>query len=155
MKFSHSIMVVLAASAVATTAAWAADTLTEDMPQAIDGVETVCDGVSIENRQDAKWRAYGLRMEFVGKGGQYLGGQTVSVKGNEHDISVQCKGPWVLMKLPAGSYHISADVPDAGHKEMNVRVPPSGQQVAMFVFPNAGGVVTRPDGRRDLVASAK
>jgi hypothetical protein len=59
------------------------------------------------------------------------------------------------MKLPAGLYHISADVPDAGHKEMNVRVPPSGQQVAMFVFPNAGGVVTRPDGRRDLVASAK
>ena len=153
MKFSHSIMAVLAASAMATTAALAAETLTEDMPKAIDGVETVCDGVSIENRNDAKWRAYPLRMEFVGKGGQYLGGQTVSVKGNEHDISVQCKGPWVLMKLPAGSYHISADVPDAGHKEMNVQVPANGQRVAMFVFPNAGGVVTRPDGRRDLVAS--
>ena len=144
MKFSHSIMAILAASVVATTAVLAQETLTEDTPKAIDGVETVCDGTSIENRADSKWRAYSLRMEFVGKGGQYLGGQTVNVKGNEHEISVQCKGPWVLMKLPAGSYHLSADVPDAGHKEMNVQVPANGQRVAMFVFPNAGGEVTRP-----------
>src|SRR5689334_23069072 len=36
MKFSHTIMTVLAASAVATTAALAAETLTEDTPKAID-----------------------------------------------------------------------------------------------------------------------
>jgi hypothetical protein len=153
MKFSHSIMAALAASAIVTTAALAQETLMEDMPKAIDGVETVCDGVSIENRNDSKWRAYALRMEFVGKGGQYLGGQTVNVKGNEYDISVQCKGPWVLMKLPAGSYHLSADVPEAGHKEMNVLVPANGQRVAMFVFPNAGGEVSRP-AAGPLVASA-
>ena len=144
MKFWQSAMAVLTASTLATTAAWAAEKLTEEMPKAIDGVETVCDGVTIDNRNDPKWRAYSLRMEFVGKGGQYLGGETVSVKGEEHDVSVTCQGPWVLMKLPAGSYHVSADVPDAGHKEMNVRVPASGQHVAMFVFPNAGGEITRP-----------
>ena len=66
----------------------------------------------------------------------------MSLKGDELDVSVHCKGPWVLMKLPAGSYHMSADVPDAGHKEMNVRVSASGQHVVIFSFPNAGGEIT-------------
>ena len=143
MKLSQSAAAVLAAMALATTAALAAETLTEDMPKAIDGIETVCDGTTIANRNDPKWKAYSLRMEFAGKGGQYLGGETVSLKGEELDISVTCEGPWVLMKLPAGSYHVSADVPDAGHKEMNIRVPASGQHVVLFSFPNAGGEITR------------
>lgn len=153
MKFSHSAMAVLAASALATTAALAAEKLIEEMPKAIDGVETVCDGITIENRNDPKWRAYSLRMEFAGKGGQYLGGETVSVKGEEIDVSVTCQGPWVLMKLPAGSYHVSADVPDAGHKEMNVRVSASGQHVAVFSFPNAGGEITKPVGAPRVAAN--
>jgi hypothetical protein len=144
MSFKQSAMAVLTVSAFATTAALAAEKLTEEMPKTIDGVETVCDGVTIANRNDPKWRAYSLRMEFAGKGGQYLGGETVNVRGEEIDVSVTCQGPWVLMKLPAGSYHVSADVPDAGHKEMNVRVPASGQHVALFSFPNAGGEITRP-----------
>ena len=144
MKLVQSAAAVLAAAALASTAALAADELTNNEPKAIDGIETVCDGISLNDRNEPKWRAYSLRMEFAGKGGQYLGGETVSVKGNEIDVSVTCQGPWVLMKLPAGSYRISADVPDAGHKEMNVRVPASGQAVAMFSFPNAGGEITRP-----------
>jgi len=146
MKFSQSTMAVLAASVLATTAALAAENLAEDMPKTIDGVETVCDGTTLANRNDPKWKAYSLRLEFAGKGGQYLGGQTVSVKGQELDVTVTCQGPWVLMKLPAGSYHVSADVPDAGHKEMNLRVPASGQHVAVFSFPNAGGEITKPVG---------
>ena len=143
MNYAQSTMAILVVSALATTAALAAEKLIEDTPKAIDGIETVCDGITIANRNDPKWRAYSLRMEFAGKGGQYLGGETVSVKGEELDVSVTCQGPWVLMKLPAGSYHISADVPDAGHQEMNVRVSANGQHVAMFSFPNAGGEVTR------------
>jgi len=143
MNYAQSTMAILVVSALATTAALAAEKLIEDTPKAIDGIETVCDGITIANRNDPKWRAYSLRMEFAGKGGQYLGGETVSVKGEELDVSVTCQGPWVLMKLPAGSYHISADVPDAGHKEMNVRVSANGPHVAMFSFPNAGGEVTR------------
>lgn len=143
MKLVQSTAAVLAAAALASTAALAEE-LTNNEPKAIDGIETVCDGISLNDRNEPKWRAYTLRMEFAGKGGQYLGGETVSLKGNEIDVSVTCQGPWVLMKLPAGSYHISADVPDAGHKEMNVRVPASGQAVAMFSFPNAGGEITKP-----------
>jgi hypothetical protein len=153
MKFPQTAVAALAASAFAATVALAQEKLTEDMPKAIDGIETACDGTTIANRNDPKWRAYSLRLEFAGKGGQYLGGETVTVKGGEIDLSVQCQGPWVLMKLPAGSYHVSADVPDAGHKEMNVRVPARGQQVVLFSFPNAGGEITRPTSQPRVAAA--
>ena len=144
MKLVQSTAAVLAVAALASTAALAAEELTNNEAKAIYGIETVCDGSSLNDRNDAKWRSYSLRIEFTGKGGQYLGGQTVNLKGNELDVSVTCKGPWTLMKLPAGSYHLSADVPDAGHKEMNVRVPRNGQAVVMVHFPNAGGEITKP-----------
>jgi hypothetical protein len=152
MRFPHLTMAVLAASAFATTAVLAADDLTESMPKVIDGVETVCDGITIDNRNDAKWRDYSLRLEFAGKGGQYLGDETVKVSGHQIDVSVNCKGPWVLMKLPAGSYHVSADVPDAGHKEMNVKIG-GGQSVVVFSFPNAGGEISKPAELLPRVAS--
>ncbi len=144
MKLAQSTAAVLAAAALASTAALAADELTNNEPKAIDGIETVCDGISLNDRNDPKWRAYSLRLEFAGKGGQYLGGEMVTVTGNELDVSVHCQGPWVLMKLPAGSYHVSADVPDAGHKELNVRVPARGQAVVVVSFPNAGGEISKP-----------
>jgi hypothetical protein len=144
MRLLHSTTAALAAAALASSAALAAEKLANNEPQAIDGIQTVCDGISLNDRDDPKWGSYSLRLEFAGKGGQYLGGETVSLTGNEIELSVQCQGPWVLMDLPAGSYHVSADVPDAGHKEMNVRVPTSGQAVVVFSFPNAGGEITRP-----------
>jgi len=144
MKLVHSTAAVLAAAALVSTAALAAEKLTNNEPKAIDGIETVCDGISLNDRNDPKWRSYSLRVEFTGKGGQYLGDEMVTLTGDELDISVHCQGPWVLMKLPAGSYHMSADVADAGHKEMNVRVPASGQAVVVFSFPNAGGEITKP-----------
>ena len=144
MKLAQSTAAVLAVAALASTAALAAEELTNNEPKAIDGIETVCDGVSLNDRNDPKWRGYSLRLEFTGKGGQYLGGETVTSRATSSTSRCQCKGPWVLMKLPAGSYHMSADVPDAGHKEMNVRVPASGQAVVMVHFPNAGGEITKP-----------
>ena len=73
MNHAQSTMAILVVSALATTAALAAEKLIEDTPKAIDGIETMCDGITIANRNDAKWKAYSLRLEFAGKGGQYLG----------------------------------------------------------------------------------
>jgi hypothetical protein len=144
MKIVHATAAAIAAVTLAATAALSQEALDHNVPQTIDGVEVMCDGSSLNDRKDGDSRGYTLRLEVVGKGGQYLGGETVSVKGNEYDVSVTCKGPWVVMKLPAGTYQVAADVPDAGQKEMTVRVPGSGQQVVMINFPNAGGEITRP-----------
>ena len=144
MKISHTTKVLLFASAFGIAPALAAEPLIPDQPTMIDGIETVCSGTSLANRTEPQWRAYTFRLEFVGKGGQYLGNEQIRVTGNEFDVSVQCKGPWMSMKLPAGSYHIAADVEAAGHMEMNVRVPASGQRVVTMRFPNAGGEVSKP-----------
>ena len=143
MKIPHITKALLLASAFGIAPALSAETLIPDQPMMIDGIETVCTGTSLANRQDPKWRAYTLRVEFVGKGGQYLGDEQIRVTGNEFDVTVQCQGPWMSMKLPSGTYHIAADVAAAGHMEMNVRVPASGHRVVIMRFPNAGGEVTK------------
>jgi hypothetical protein len=109
-----------------------------DQPKTIDGVETVCTGGSGDARADPKWRDYPVRFEFVGKDGQYLGDEMVTVTGNGHTVTVHCEGPWVLMKLPKGSYHVATDVADAGHKDMTIRAP--GHVVMRF--PDAGGQIS-------------
>lgn len=141
MKSAH-IAAILAASVVAAGAALAQSNSPKDgQPMTISGVETVCTGTTTDVRADPQWRAYPFHLEVAGKDGQYLGDEKVTVSGNGHSVSVQCSGPWVLMKLPAGSYKVSLDVPEAGHKDVTMQVP--GRTVVHFG--NAGGEVT-PDG---------
>jgi hypothetical protein len=136
---------ILFASTVALGSAMAqSETPKDEQPMTIHGVETVCTGTTTEVRADPQWRAYAFHLEVAGKDGQYLGDEKVTVSGNGHSVSVQCSGPWVLMKLPAGSYNVSMDVPEAGHKDVTIRVP--GRTVVHF--PNAGGE-TAPNGRTD------
>ncbi len=112
----------------------------DDQPMTVNGVQTVCTGTTTDVRADPKWRAYGFHLEVAGKDGQYLGDEKVSVTGNGMSVSVQCGPPWVLMKLPAGSYHVSVDVPDGGHRDLTMRVP--GRTVVHF--PNGGGEASPP-----------
>ena len=116
--------------------------LPENQPETINGIQTACTGVTTDVRSDPQWRSYSLRLEFAGSGGQYLGDETVNVSGNGQSVSVNCGGPWVAMMLPPGTYHVSADVADAGHRDMTIHVP---AHVVMH-FPNAGGAA-QPSGR--------
>jgi len=135
---ASAVLTLLAAGlAVAQT-----QTPADDQPTTINGIETVCTGTTVDNRADPQWRAFGFHLEFAGKGGQYLGDEQVNVSGNGHSVSVKCGGPWVLMKLPAGMYHVTADVPDGGHRDFSMRVP--GHMV--LHFPGGGGEVV-PSGQ--------
>ena len=112
-----------------------------DQPMKISGVETVCTGASEGARTDRRWQAYPTRLEFAGKGGQYLGDENVTITGHGKNVSVYCAGPWVLMKLPKGTYKLSTDVVGVGHKNMTIHVP--GRVVVRF--PEGGGQVTKSD----------
>ena len=134
---------ILFAGALGAGAALAqSETPKDEQPMTISGVETVCTGTTTDVRADPQWRAYPFHLEVAGKDGQYLGDEKVTVTGNGHSVSVQCSGPWVLMKLPAGSYKVSLDVPEGGHKDVTMQVP--GRTVVHF--PNAGGEVG-PNGK--------
>jgi hypothetical protein len=134
---------VLLSSFISCVGGALADDVALDQPMTVDGVETACTGITSDVRADPKWRIYSLKIEFVGKNGQYLGDEQVNVSGNGQSILVHCEGPWALMKLPKGSYHIAIDVADVGHKEMTARLPASGQTHIIVRYPNAGGEVDR------------
>jgi hypothetical protein len=116
-----------------------------DQPFDVNGTEVVCTGIDSDSRHDPRWPAYPLKLEFAGAGGQYLGEERVTVTGNGVDVNVRCKGPWVLLRVPAGSYSIHAEAANAGAKNLTVNVTGRGQTRAMVVFPQAGGQTT-PEG---------
>jgi hypothetical protein len=111
----------------------------ESQPATINGVETVCTGTTTDVRADPQWRAYPFHLEFAWNTGEYLGDEQVTVTGNGRSVSVQCKGPWVLMKLPSGTYSVSADVPEGGHRNFSMHVP--GHMVLQFPHGAAPGQV--------------
>jgi len=138
MKTLYIPLILAAATLSAGTAFAQSDTLQDEQTMTVAGVETACTGTSLEVRSDPRWAAYPFHLEVAGKDGQYLGDEKVTVTGNGHSVSVQCSGPWVLMKLPSGSYHVSLDVPEGGHRDLTMHVP--GKTVVHF--PGGGGEVT-------------
>ena len=142
MRFRHKTAILFATLVVPVAGMAQTPALTEDQPMMVNGIETVCTGTTTDVRADPMWRAYSFHLEFAGRDGQYLGDETVNVSGNGHSVSVRCGGPWVLMKLPSGTYNVSTDVPEAGHRDLTVHTP--GRVV--LHFPNAGGEET-PSGK--------
>jgi hypothetical protein len=85
-----------------------------------------------------------LKLEFAGAAGQYLGEEHLTLSGNGVNVNVRCKGPWILMKVPPGSYSGHATV-TGGSKSFTVNVSGRGQTRLVVSFPNTGGSVT-PEG---------
>jgi hypothetical protein len=87
------------------------DRLAPDAPTKIAGVESVCTGVGLDARQDARWGNYSLKVEIAGPGGQYLGDEHLVLRQSGKDLlTLTCDGPWVLFQLPAGRYEVEARV---------------------------------------------
>ena len=143
MRLARYATAFLFASAVGAGTALAEE-LPSDQPMTVGGIETVCTGTTLDTRTNPLWQDYSLRLEFVGAAGQYLGDETVTVTGNGQSVEVHCSDPWVLMKLPRGTYKIGTDVGEAGHRDLTARVPESGQAHIIVRFPNAGGEVASP-----------
>jgi len=135
MRFAPKVAVLLAGLAGTGMAYAQSSSPPDGQPTDINGVQSVCTGVTTDTRMNPAWKDYSLRLEFAGHGGQYLGDETVNVTGNGQNLSVHCGGPWVLMMLPPGTYRVAANVADAGEKTVTVHVP--GKVVVRF--PDAGG----------------
>lgn len=142
MKLASKTAFLLAGLAASGVAYAQSNTLSDGQPMDVNGVQSVCTGVTSDTRINPEWKNYSLRLEFAGQAGQYLGDETVNVSGHGENLSVHCRGPWVLMMLPPGTYHVAVDVADAGHKDITVHVP--GHVVVRF--PGAGGAEA-PTGR--------
>jgi hypothetical protein len=145
--FAYAAMAVLAVSGGAVPLGALAQIeapppLPFDTPKQLRDFEAVCTGIGSDARNDPRWAEYPLRVEVVGTAGQYLGQAQVTVsKGEENLVSVGCGGPWVLFRLPPGSYEVSVDV-NGTTKSGRVNVGTKGQARILIRFPDIGGALS-------------
>src|SRR5215469_15324596 len=87
-----------------------ADPMPMDNPVTLNGIETVCTGIA-DSKDDPRWKAYPIRIEFSNGGAQYLAGAHVSLdEGGRMLTSLDCPASWVLFKLEPGTYTVTASM---------------------------------------------
>lgn len=109
-----------------------------DSPVSMRAMEAVCTGIGADARNNPRWSTYPLRIDLVGRAGEYLGQAEVTVSQNDEAIiGVQCGGPWLLVRLPPGMYDVTAVVQNVS-KIGRVTVPATGQGRLVLRFPELG-----------------
>ena len=82
----------------------------QDQPEMIGGIETVCTGVG-SAKDNPAWSAYPVKLVFANPAGENLAQVHLSVmRAGRPLMETECDAPWLLMKLPAGSYDVAATV---------------------------------------------
>jgi len=109
-----------------------------DTPTTIGGVETVCTGIGVTQRQNPQWAAYPVRVEFANTGAQHvLGAHVDLMTGAGHPLaSLDCHGPLVLFRLDPGSYKVTATLfsQPGGTASATFTAPRSGQKRVALTF---------------------
>jgi len=120
------------------TAAQARDEMPMDQPVTISGIETVCTGIG-SAQDDPRWKAYPVRLEFSNKAHEYLtDADVVLAKADGTQLSsFFCPAAWVLFKLPAGPYKVTATVENSTASAA-FSAPAKGQKRVIVFFGGAG-----------------
>jgi hypothetical protein len=112
-----------------------------DTPVMVNGVETACTGIGLAARNDPRWKAFPVRLEFSGPHSEYLSDETVFIEGagGAQVMAVSCQGAWLLLKLPKGRFVVRARINGETAKErsMTITTPASGQARFVLQFPDA------------------
>jgi len=105
-------IVLTAMTLAALSGGAAAQGLAMDKPVLLDtGVTAVCTGIG-EAKDDPRWKAYPVRIEFATETMHYLAGAHVTVKNSDGMTlaDVDCSGAWLLLQLPQGEYEAGASL---------------------------------------------
>jgi hypothetical protein len=105
----------------------------------IAGVGVACTGIG-ESKQEPRWQAYPVRVEFANADREYLIGATVKVANAKGAplLTASCAGPWLLLKFPdRAAYRVEATIDGAAAaaRSATVRAPASGQTRVVMTFP--------------------
>jgi hypothetical protein len=139
---SRSISAITAVSALASAAAAQPVHVPLDHETTIAGIGVACTGIG-QTKNDPKWQAYPVLVEYAGPGGELLANATLMLSDAKGApvLSAWCEGPWILLKLPPGkAYKVDGQV---GHTatvtvSARVRAPSHGQARVVLNFPDAG-----------------
>jgi hypothetical protein len=136
-----SVLAATLALAAATSVAAQPVHVPLDHETTIAGVGVGCTGVG-QTKNDPKWKAYAVLVEFAGPGGEYLANTTLTVsdaKGAEV-LEAFCEGPWTLLQLPPGkSYKVVGQVGRAADHTVSATVKPPAHGQARVVLNFSGG----------------
>jgi hypothetical protein len=115
-----------------------ADSMPMDNPVTINGIDTVCTGIA-DSKDDPRWKAYPVRVEFSNGGAQYLAGAHVTLdKDGKTLTSLDCPAAWVLFKLDPGNYSVTGSILGSSAKPRTVKFSPpaKGQRRVELQFPD-------------------
>jgi hypothetical protein len=103
----------------------------------VNDIRTACTGVGVREEQEVRWHNYPVKLVAANNRGQYLAGETVTVRGDRGGelLRVKCDAPWVLMKLDPGRYSATVRAPNGMVKHVMLRVPEYGQRRIVVHFP--------------------
>jgi len=112
-----------------------------DEETTIGGIPVACTGVG-QTKNDPKWGAYPVKVEFAGPNAEYVAGEVLTLQDAKAAplLSVSCEGPWILLKLPTGKPYIvqaSLSESEADRKSATIRAPRHGQARFVLTFPAA------------------
>jgi hypothetical protein len=133
--------VALAAATLLATALLAPSVTSarsEEVVTAPSGVTFVSGGVGEEavDRLRAMERDFNLKMVFALNNGEYAADVKVQVvdSSNRVVLDILSEGPWLLAKLPAGSYQVNATY-GRGTERRTVAVAPASLKTLDFRWP--------------------
>ena len=108
-----------------------------DSEMTLAGVGLACTGIG-GTKDDPKWLAYPLRIEFANRAREYLINATVTLTDDKGAklFTVICPGAWLLLKVPSPNpYRVDALVNGRAAPTTTVKSPAKGQQRVILVFP--------------------
>ncbi len=124
---------------VATSAAAQPVRVPLDHETTVAGIGVACTGIG-QTKNDPKWQAYPVLVEFAGPGGELLADESMALSdaSGAPVLTVACEGPWILLKLPPDkTYRVvgrAADRTVSG----TVKAPSHGQARFVLTFPPSG-----------------
>jgi len=111
-----------------------------DTEQTIGDIGVGCTGIG-QSKDDPRWKAYPIRLEFANPAGDLLANVAVTLSTGSGRVlaTVTCEGPWVLFRGAPGTYKVDAWMPGQGFKhQMGTFSPPaSGLRIVSLRFPES------------------
>jgi len=140
MRFVHWAVAAVLVGGVAgfIWPASADSSLPMDNATTINGVQTVCTGIG-SAEDNPVWKTYPIRVEFSNDKAQYLAGVHIVLdQGGKSLAAFDCAGSWVLFKVPAGSYKVTANLTGqtgGAARSATFSPPATGQKRVVIQFP--------------------
>jgi hypothetical protein len=114
--------------------------LPPDQETTVRGIDVACTGIGRNVREEPRWRAYNVKVEFSDRRGDLLASERVTLSdlNGAPLLNLRCGGAWLLLKLPPGQeYRVSAFLgePRVAPQTAVVTAPRRGQATVVLTFP--------------------